>query len=143
MDRIVIDTNIFVSALLNRNGAPREVLRLALRREVQPVFSAALFTEYEDVLARESLFARCPLDAAERGALFDALLSVSEWVRIHFLWRPNLPDEADNHVIELAVASAAIAVITANLADFKRAELLFPGLTICDAGTYLKERKST
>lgn len=142
MDRIVIDTNVFVSALLNRNGAPRQVLRLALRREVQPVFSAALFAEYEDVLARGQLFARCPLDAKEREALFDALLSVSDWVRIHFLWRPNLPDEADNHVIELAVASAARAIITANLADFKRAELLFPGLTICDAGSYLKERSS-
>ena len=115
----------------------------ALRRELQPVFSTALFAAYEDILARESLFARCPLDAAERVALLDALLRGSEWVRIHFLWRPNLPDEADNHVIELAVASAAGAVITANLAYFKRAELLFPGLTICDAGTYLKERRST
>jgi len=142
MDRIVIDTHVFVSAMLNRNGAARGALRLALRREVQPVFSAALFAEYEDVLARKSLFARSPLDADERSSLFDALLSVSEWVRIHFLWWPNLPDEADNHVIELAVASAAKAVITANLADFKRAELLFPGLMICDAGTYLKERKS-
>ncbi len=141
MDRIVIDTNVFVSALLNQNGAPRNVLRLALRRDVQPVFSAALFAEYEDVLARKSLFTRSTLDASEREALFDALLSVSEWVRIHFLWRPNLPDEADNHVIELAVATAAKALITANLADFTRAELLFPGLRICDAGTYLKERK--
>lgn len=141
MDRIVIDTNVFVSALLNQNGAPRDVLRLALRRDVQPVFSAALFAEYEDVLARKSLFARSPIHASEREVLFDALLSVSEWVRIHFLWRPNLPDEADNHVIELAVASAAKALITANLADFTRAELLFPGLRICDAGTYLKERK--
>jgi putative PIN family toxin of toxin-antitoxin system len=143
MDRIVIDTNVFDSALLNQNGAPREVLRLALRGEVQPVFSAALFAEYEDVLARESLLARSPLNTAERGALFDALIGVSEWVRIHFLWRPNLPDEADNQVIELAVAAAAKAVVTANLADFARAELLFPGLRICDAATCLKERTPT
>jgi len=141
MDRIVIDTNVFVSALLNRHGAPRELLRQALRRNVRPVFSAALFAEYEAVLAREVLFARSMLNAEEREALFDALMSVSEWVRIHFLWRPNLPDEADNHVIELGVASGAKAIVTANLADFTRAELLFPGLKICDAGTYLKERK--
>lgn len=127
---------------VGRNGAPREVLSLALRRQAQPVFSAALFAEYEDVLAREKLFARCPLDASEGDALFDALLSVSDWVRMHFLWRPNLPDEADKHVIELAGASAARTIVTANLADFKRAELLFPGLTICDARSYLKERSS-
>jgi putative PIN family toxin of toxin-antitoxin system len=143
MERIVIDTIVFISALLNQNGAPREVLRLALRRDVRPVFSSALFSEYEDVLSRETLFANGPLDADERNALFDALLSVSEWVRIHFLWRPNLPDEADNHIIELAIASGAKSVITANLADFKRAELLFPGLKICDAGTYLEERRPT
>jgi putative PIN family toxin of toxin-antitoxin system len=143
MERIVIDTNVFVSALLNQNGAPRDVLRLALQREVLPVFSSALFSEYEDVLSRETLFANAPLDADERNDLFGALLSVSEWVRIHFLWRPNLPDEADNHIIELAVASGAKSVITANLADFKRAELLFPGIKICDAGTYLKERRQT
>jgi putative PIN family toxin of toxin-antitoxin system len=141
MDRIVIDTNVFISALLNRNGAPRDVLRLALRGDIRTMFSAALFAEYESVLGREALFARSPLKAGEREALFDALVSVSEWVRIHFLWRPNLPDEADNHVIELAVASGAKAIVTANVADFMRAELLFPGLRICDAGTYLKERK--
>jgi putative PIN family toxin of toxin-antitoxin system len=140
-DRIVIDTNVFVSALLNPNGAPRGVLRLALRREVQPVFSAALFAEYEDVLSRQSVFARGRLNASEREALFDALLSVSDWVRIYYLWRPNLSDEADNHVIELAVASGSSAIITANLADFQRAELVFPDIAICDAETYLKERR--
>jgi hypothetical protein len=90
-----------------------------------------------------SQFARSPLLADERDALFDALLSVSEWVKIHFLWRPNLPDEADTYLIELAVASAARPIITANLADFKPAELLFPHLRVCDAGTYLNERKPT
>jgi hypothetical protein len=35
----------------------------------------------------------------------------------NFLWRPNLPDEADNHVIELAVAGGASAVVTNNVRD--------------------------
>ena len=48
-----------------------------------------------------------PLTASERRALFDALLSVSEWIKVYYLWRPNLPDEGDNHLIELAVAGGA------------------------------------
>ncbi|MDD5028207.1 MAG: PIN domain-containing protein [Rhodoferax sp.] len=31
---------------------------------------------------------------------------------IYYLWRPNLRDEADNHVLELAVAAGAQAIIT-------------------------------
>jgi len=38
--------------------------------------------------------------------------------RIYFLWRPNLRDEADNHLVELAVAGGAQAVVTRNKRDF-------------------------
>ena len=45
-----------------------------------------------------------PLTPKEREDLLDAFLSVCEWVPIYFLWRPNLPDEGDNHLMELVVA---------------------------------------
>jgi predicted nucleic acid-binding protein len=37
-----------------------------------------------------------------------------------------LPDEADNHVMELAVAAEAGTIVTRNIRDFARAELVFP-----------------
>jgi conserved hypothetical protein TIGR00305 len=82
--RVVIDTNVFVSALISADGAPRKVIRFALEGQIEPVFGNALFAEYEDVLAREALFTRAPLNRAERSALFDALLSVSRWTSLHF-----------------------------------------------------------
>jgi predicted nucleic acid-binding protein len=42
---------------------------------------------------------------------------------VYFGWRPNLPDEADNHLVELAVAGRASFVVTRNLRDLTRAEL--------------------
>ena len=45
-------------------------------------------------------------------------------------WRPNLPDEGDNHLIELAVAGAALAVITHNVRDLRGGELLWDNLLI-------------
>jgi putative PIN family toxin of toxin-antitoxin system len=141
MARIVIDTNVFVSALLSADGGARKVLRLALRGDIQPVFGNALFAEYESLLARGPIWAKCPLDEAERATLFEALLSISDWVRIHFLWRPNLSDEADNHVLELAVAAAAEAIVTANVRDFGSAELLFPRLSILTPADFLKGRQ--
>jgi hypothetical protein len=47
-----------------------------------------------------------------------------------FDWRPNLPDEADNHLIELGVAAQAEAIVTRNLRDVARGELKFPSLRV-------------
>jgi predicted nucleic acid-binding protein len=55
------------------------------------------------------------------------------------LWRPNLPDEADNHVVELAVAGGAEAIVTHNKRDFARAELHFPGLRVASPGELIAE----
>jgi hypothetical protein len=84
-------------------SANRSVLRECLERKEEPILGEALFMEYEDVLARPATVARSPLSASERGRLFDAFLSVCEWVGVYFGWRPNLSDEGDNHLIELAV----------------------------------------
>jgi hypothetical protein len=45
-------------------------------------------------------------------------------------WRPSLPDEADNHLIELGVAARADAIVTRNLRDLTGGELKFPTLQI-------------
>lgn len=140
MDVVVIDTSIFVSAVMKAGTAPRQALRLCLSGEVQPLMGNALFAEYEDVLSRKDLFQRAPLKDAERWQLLDAYLSVCRWVPVYYLWRPNLSDEADNHVIELAVAGNAGWVVTGNKADFKSGELLFPELHIATANEFLKER---
>jgi predicted nucleic acid-binding protein len=52
-------------------------------------------------------------------------------VEVFYAWRPNLPDEADNHLIELAVAAQADAIVTRNLRDVSRGELKFPSLRVC------------
>ncbi len=139
--RIVVDTNVLVSALMNPAAAPREVLRMCLNREVQALVGVALFSEYRDVLDRELLFADCELTGVERNELLAALLSVCEWISIHFLWRPNLRDEADNHLIELAVAGGADVIVSANKRDLAVGELLFPQIRIRTAGEFLEDRR--
>jgi len=62
--------------------------------------------------------------------LLASFMSVSQWIHIYYLWRPNLKDEADNHLIELAIAGNARILATKNIKDFQNAELLFPELSI-------------
>jgi len=81
-------------------------------------------------MARETLFATCRLTKDEREVLLDAFLSAYPWQKVHYAWRPNLPDEADDHLVELAVTGGATAILTYNTQDFERAELQFPGLRI-------------
>ena len=57
-------------------------------------------------------------------------MSVSEWIFIYYIWRPNLQDEADNHLIELAVAGNADIIATHNIRDLQNSELMFPDLQI-------------
>jgi predicted nucleic acid-binding protein len=51
-------------------------------------------------------------------------------VEVYYAWRPNLPDEADNHLIELAVAAGAEAIVARNLRELSRGEIKFPSLKI-------------
>ena len=52
------------------------------------------------------------------------------WTRIYFGWRPNLRDEGDNHLVELAVAGGADCIVSHNQRDLRSNELTFPGLRI-------------
>lgn len=128
--RIVVDTNVFMGAILSPAGENRELLRACLRGRSRPLMGTALFHEYEDLLGRSALLAKSPLSLIERDTLFSAFLSVAEWVKVYFLWRPNLPDEADNHLIELALAGSAASIITHNLRDLRHGELRLPALKI-------------
>ena len=127
---IVVDTNVVISALLSPDSAPRAVLRVCLEESVTPLMGNALYTEYEAVARRQSLFERSPLSLDERLEFLDDFFSVCEWVNVYYLWRPNLSDEADNHVLELAVAGGAKTIVTGNVKDFERTSLQFPGIQI-------------
>ena len=139
MMRMVVDTNVFVAALRSADGAAREVLRRWLSGRYDVCMSLPLFAEYRDLLGQHALFATSPLDQEERQALFHALMAASRLVDVYFLWRPNLPDEADNHVLELAVAASAHAIVTHNTSDFRRAELRFPNLAVLTPAELLSE----
>ena len=128
--RIVIDTSVLISTLIGSTGASRELIRLCLQGEYQPLMGNNLFLEYESVILREEIITQCTLTKQEILILLDAFMSVCQWIDIYYLWRPNLRDEADNHLIELAIAGNAQIIATKNIKDFLNSDLIFPNLSI-------------
>jgi putative PIN family toxin of toxin-antitoxin system len=129
-NNLVIDTSILISALIGRQGPSREVLRRCLLRKSNPLISNALFQEYEDVSRRKHVLKTSPLSEEEIRQLLNAFYSVCQWVPIYYLWRPNMRDESDNFLIELALAGNASVIVTNNIKDLRNVELKFPDLRI-------------
>jgi putative PIN family toxin of toxin-antitoxin system len=136
---VVIDTNVFVSGLRSAGGASRAVLRSALTGEIQPLFGNALWLEYQDLMARP-VWGEATT-AGERQAVLAALARQGRWVTIYFGWRPNLPDEGDNHVIELAIAGGARMIITHNIRDLARGELRLGNLRTVTPAEFLEMKR--
>ena len=137
--RIVMDTNVFVAALRSGGGASRQVLRHALHGLRQPLFSNALWLEYEDLLSRPVWTAETT--AHEREQVLAALAAAGDWVNVYYSWRPNLSDEGDNYLVELAVAGRAQAIVTHNVRDLRHGELRWPDLKILTPAECLETLK--
>jgi predicted nucleic acid-binding protein len=134
---VVIDTNVFVAGLRSGGGASRQVLRKALLGHFVPLFGNALWLEYQDLLGRDVWGELTTPD--ERLQILAAIAKSGRWVKVYFGWRPNLPDEADNHLIELALAGVAAAIVTHNVRDLRGGELLLGKLRVLTPAQFLEE----
>jgi len=129
--RIVIDTNVLIGALIGKKySANRKLIKLCLKQEFTPLINKTLFTEYEDVISRKEIADKSIYTESEINEFLDALLSVCHWIKIYYLWRPNLRDEKDNYLVELAVAGNAQFIVTHNVKDFQQSQLKFPQIQI-------------
>ena len=128
--RVVVDTSVVVSALIGKRGASRQVLRQCLQGDFQPLISNTLFQEYEDVCFRGKIKSATPLIDHEIRDLLNAFYSRCHWTPIYYLWRPNLRDENDNFLIELAVAGNSNIIVTNNVKDLSGSELIFDDIKI-------------
>lgn len=140
MQRVVLDTSVVVSALRSATGASNVLLRQVATRRLVPLATTALFLEYEDVLKRAEHRLVHGLTPDRVDAFLAALASACEPVDIHFHWRPQLADAADEMVLEAAVNGRADALVTHNVRDFLTAGQKF-GLPVKTPGELLSETR--
>ncbi len=111
--RLVIDTNVVVSAALKPDSLQRTVLVLAITKPARLYVSAPILDEYQDVLARPELKIRKPLR-----------LQLIQLIRNHsHIVKPSrrldvTGDPDDNIFVECAEAARADYLITGNQRHF-------------------------
>lgn len=119
--RLVLDTDVVIAGLRSPTGASAELLRMARRSELTLLISVPLFIEYEAKCMEEGHLAAAGLTTKEGQVFLDALTVFAKPVSIHFTWRPQLSDPADEMVLETAINGQANALVTFNQRHFGRA----------------------
>lgn len=113
--RLVIDTNVVVSAALKPEGLQRTVVLLAMAKPARWYVSDAILSEYTMVLARPELKIRKSL----RQQLFQVIRNHTRVITPSRLSQIT-SDPADNIFIECADAARADYLVTGNLRHFPK-----------------------
>ena len=122
MVRIITDTNVLHAGLYSTRGASYRILQAIERGQIRIALSTTLLFEYEEILKRHQ--SMLGLSDPEIDTILDDLCSRSQHQSIYFLWRPQLSDPKDDHILELAVASSTSTIVTHNTRDFRKARAL-------------------
>jgi putative PIN family toxin of toxin-antitoxin system len=113
MIRVVLDTNIIVSALLQPLGAPAQVFLLAVSGSIQLCITGNVYAEYEEVIRRP----RLRRDQGVVSATLQAIREKGLWVRPREAVRA-CSDPDDDIFLECAQAAQAGYIVTGNIKDF-------------------------
>jgi len=113
--KIVLDTNVLVSAFLKPHSNPARILHLIIQGDIQIVVNEAILSEYREVLLRPK-FSLQP----------DAVQMILDHMRSNSIKAPalpetfRLPDKGDEVFLEAALSAGAEALITGNKKHFPK-----------------------
>ena len=139
MTRIVIDTNILVSAILTPKGNPAKILKLVLEGKLNLIISPAILEETQQVLRYPRLVKLMIKNKITKKEVYDFLGKMSKVAVItpDKLEIDAIPDDpSDNEILSCGLEGEADYIISGDhhLTDLK----IFQGIKIVNPATFLK-----
>ncbi|MBN1625219.1 MAG: putative toxin-antitoxin system toxin component, PIN family [Deltaproteobacteria bacterium] len=113
--KIVLDTNVLVSAFLKPHSKPARILRLVIQGEVKIIINEAILAEYYEVLIRPVF------KLNEKHVQTILKLIRAKGIKAPALAESfQLSDGSDEPFLEAAIACHADALVTGNLKHFPK-----------------------
>ena len=113
--RVVLDTNVLVSGLLNPNGPPAAVLNLVVNARLVVLYDSRILQEYIEVLQR----AKFGFDSDWIDALIDYVQDEGEYISAEPTEQP-FQDDFDRVFYEVMTTGGADYLITGNGSHFPK-----------------------
>jgi len=114
--KIVLDTNVLISGILNPAGYPGRIVDLLRSGVLQIVVDDRILFEYSDVLRRDYFLKY--FEESEREDIIEYISKNSYYTTSRFVIQ-NLPDEFDAPFLEIAL-SEKIYLVTGNLKHYPK-----------------------
>ena len=115
MPKVILDTNVIISAFLKAESNPALILALGLEGSLTVCLSKKIWQEYQGVLRRKKFRG---LDQESIEKLLSVLKEQAIWVLPRISVNILSRDPADNKFLECALESQADYLITGNTRHF-------------------------
>ena len=131
MLKIVLDTNVFVSALINPRGKPAQILNYVFESKVRLFTSPSIIEELERVLSYPKLVKRHGLEKEELKKFVSDLLSILSLVEGKKAIEVIVEDPADNNYLSCALDAKADFIVSGdihllNLREYEGIQIITP-----------------
>ncbi len=136
MLKVVLDANMFVSAILKPNSKPAKILELVQKQKVHLLVSMSILLEIRRVLLYPKLQKLHHLNAKQIDTLLEELIKFAVFIKEELKINAIKDDPSDNKYLECAVQGEAEYIISGDhhLKDLKN----FKGIKIIDADRFLR-----
>ena len=119
--RVVLDTNVLVSGLINPEGIPAQIVNLLLNGRITVLYDSRILQEYTEVLKRKKL----DFDEGLINPLIDYLKNEGEYVVAEPIGgSKRFVDRDDRMFYEVATTGKARCIVTGNKEHYPKDEVV-------------------
>ena len=131
MFKIVLDTNVLVSALINPHGKPAQIINYVFENKIRLFTSPSIMEELERVLSYPKLMKRHGLNSEELKEFICDLLSIMSLIEEEKIIEVIMEDPSDNKYLSCAIDAKVDFIISGdihllNLGEYEGIRIVTP-----------------